>query len=209
MGALAVRSQGCYVEVQTSDVRNVITPTCSLDCTLSPGNGYEQTVLNVGFRTEYRDEALTKRGLRVCMIVGEGNSINQCVVEAEQGTAAGAASMPCMPVVQTPVPSAYSKVGDKWMMASENPMNQEAARAFCGANGGVLARPRSINETLAIAEFMKGDHVYIGATDEGNEGDWYFSDATSNNAEKSPGQTGTMQGSAAVSQTTSVGRTVP
>jgi len=176
--ALAARSQGCYVEVSTSEARNVITPTCSLNC---QNSGNAQTTLNQGFRTEYRDEALKTRGLRVCMKVGENNVVDQCVVEVDSAAAADAD--PCVPAVQKEVPSAYTKVGDKWMVASNEVGNQDAGKAFCASNGGVMARPSSAAETQAIAAFMNGDHAYIGVNDIDSEGSYYYNDASVNSAE--------------------------
>merc|ERR1711962_916063 len=153
--ALAVGSHGCKVEITTSEHRNVITPTCTLNCTASPG--YAQTAVNNGFRTEYRDVALMQRILRVCMKVGENNMVEQCVVENDLNHDA-AKEGPCVPATQLEVPSQYTKVGDKWMVASSESFNQ------------------------AIADFMKPDHVLIGVNDLDTEDEFYFSEGADNNS---------------------------
>jgi len=177
--ALAVGSHACKVEITTSEHRNVITPTCTLNCTSSPG--YAQTAVNNGFRTEYRDVALMQRILRVCMKVGDNNMVEQCVVENDLNNDA-AKEGPCVPATQLEVPSQYTKVGDKWMVASSESFNQDDARSFCANNNGFLARPRSLEENQAIADFMKPDHVLIGVNDLDTEDEFYFSEGADNNS---------------------------
>jgi len=168
-------AQGCRVDVTLAEDRGVFTPTCSLDCSSSI-EGFGSASVTPGFRAYYEEESLAQKGFRVCMKAGVGNVIDQCVVE----DATVDMSDECLAVEQTAVPDVYTLVGDKWMAASTTSSDQAGAQKFCADNGGVLARPGSMEETLAITEFMGTDHAYIGVNDIDTDGTYYFNDATNN-----------------------------
>jgi len=109
--------------------------------------------------------------------------VEQCVVENDLNHDA-VKEGPCVPASQIQVPEVYTKVGDKWMVASQESFNQDEARSFCAKHDGFLARPKSPEENKAIADFMGGDHVLIGVNDLDKENEFFFSNGTSNSAEK-------------------------
>jgi len=175
--AFLLGAQCCRVDIIVTENRGVWTATCTLNCS-STIEGFKSAAVSPGFRAYYEEDSLAEQGYRVCMKAGEGNVIDQCVVE----DATAAMVDDCMEVEQTAVPDIYELVGGKWMAASTDAGDWAAGTKFCAENGGVLARPGSLNETLAIAEFMGEDHAYIGVNDIDTEGTYFFNDATVNSA---------------------------